>query len=140
VAGFIGSPRMNFLSGKVVDISRDGVAVEVPEVGRLRTLAAPAVLQLGEGVTLGIRPEHVTAGHVQGGGGDGNRVSGAVASVEQLGGLSYVRLASPDVTAQVPGQTGLGRGDVTSIGLPAADIHVFDAKGLTLPRVAATPE
>jgi multiple sugar transport system ATP-binding protein len=133
VAGFIGSPRMNFLSGTVDSVSDHGAVIDIPEVGKLRTLAAPHSVRADEPVTIGIRPEHVRAET------DANIVSGTVASVEQLGGLSYVRLGAPDVTAQLAGQTRLAYGDVASISLPMADIHVFDAQGLTLPRLAATP-
>ena len=132
VAGFIGSPRMNFLPGTIASASDGGVVVDVAEVGRLHTLAVPQASRVGDSVTLGIRPEHVQAG-----GTATNTLSGTVASVEQLGGLSYVRLAAPDLTAQLPGQTRLGSGDTASISLPASDIHVFDAQGLTLPRLPA---
>ncbi len=54
---------------------------------------------VGESVTIGIRPEHVRVG------GGVNAFGGNVASVEQLGGLSYVRLAEPDLTVQIAGQT-----------------------------------
>ena len=99
VAGFIGSPRMNFLEGRVLRAEAGGVAIEVPDVG---VLHAPARLADGAAVTLGIRPEHVRPGAAS-----VNAVSGDVASVEQLGGLSYVRLASPELIAQMQGQTRL---------------------------------
>jgi multiple sugar transport system ATP-binding protein len=134
VAGFIGSPRMNFLSGRVASANGEGVVVDVPDVGRLTTNAKPDSVRIDDSVTLGIRPEHVRAV-----GEHANIVSGTVASVEQLGGLSYVRLAAPDVTAQLPGQTQLAYGDTASVSLPADDIHLFDAQGLTLPRLAAKP-
>jgi ABC-type sugar transport system ATPase subunit len=134
VAGFIGSPRMNFLAGRVAEIAADGVAVDIPEVGRLHTAAAPQTVQVGDEVTLGIRPEHILAGAD-----GGNTLCGEVAGVEQLGGLSYIRLAKPDVTAQLPGQTGLALGDAAAIHLPPDEIHVFDSAGLTLPRRTATP-
>jgi multiple sugar transport system ATP-binding protein len=137
VAGFIGSPRMNFLPGAVVSAAPEGVLVEVADVGRLRTRAEPGSLRVGDRVTLGIRPEHIRA--VSEGAPAENAVSGSVASVEQLGGMSYVRLAAPDVTAQLAGQTRLGYGDAAALSLPASDINVFDAQGLTLPRLAATP-
>jgi multiple sugar transport system ATP-binding protein len=140
VAGFIGSPRMNFLTGKVAGTSAEGVSVEVPQIGRVRTIAVPRAVQVGEEVTLGIRPEHIRPQPVPGGTVGDNTLTAPVASVEQLGGLSYVRLGGPDVTAQFQGQTRLGFGDTASINLPASDIHVFDAKGLTLPRLAATPD
>ena len=84
----------------------------------------------GAAVSIGIRPEHIRAGHE----GD-NNLTGTVAGVEQLGGLSYVRLADPAVTIQIPGQTSLAAGAAAPIHFPADAIHVFDADGLTLPRL-----
>jgi len=57
-----------------------------------------------------------------------------VIDVEQLGGLSYVRLDDPDMTVQLAGQTRLRFGDRTEINLPEDDIHVFDAQGLAMTR------
>jgi ABC-type sugar transport system ATPase subunit len=116
VAGFIGSPRMNFLSGRVVS----GGEVEVAEVG---TIAVPARLTPGASVTLGIRPEHITEGAGP------NPVSGEVLQIEQLGGSSTIRLAQPDVTALVAGQTALRDGERATLSLPPAAIHVFNEKG-----------
>ena len=120
VAGFIGSPRMNFLPGRAVS-----GGVEVDGVGLLH-VAVP--LQPGALVTLGIRPEHVQEGAA-----GPNVVTGQVAAVEQLGGLSSVRLDTPDLTAQVPGQTRLRFGDQAVLTLPAEAIHVFDAADLRIP-------
>lgn len=55
VAGFLGSPAMNFLSGR---ISRDGAAVEI-EAGI--SLPLPNSMPGAEGreVVYGIRPEHL---------------------------------------------------------------------------------
>jgi len=55
VAGFIGSPAMNFMPGKVSGASLDlgdGLTVALPE-------AIMARLKEGEAVTFGIRPEHL---------------------------------------------------------------------------------
>ena len=56
VAGFIGSPRMNLLPGRVVPAK--GVAVG--EGGHVIELAAAAALPAGSPAMLGIRPEHIT--------------------------------------------------------------------------------
>ncbi|GGB94427.1 ABC transporter ATP-binding protein [Pseudoduganella buxea] len=63
VAGFIGSPSMNFLRGKLVD--QNGPAFALEHGGRTALLPVPtpsaALLKwLGKEVILGIRPEHVT--------------------------------------------------------------------------------
>ncbi|MFS7187385.1 ABC transporter ATP-binding protein [Serratia proteamaculans] len=60
VAGFIGSPKMNFLPARVVSWTPEALTVAI---GADKTLALTiATLQVspGETVTLGIRPEHLT--------------------------------------------------------------------------------
>jgi len=60
VAGFIGSPKMNFLPARVQHCSDQGLIVTVNEGANTLTLPAPArLLQPGEELTLGIRPEHL---------------------------------------------------------------------------------
>ena len=124
VAGFIGSPRMNMLDGRVVRSGAEGIEVEVPGVGLLRAVGRA---QPGETVGLGIRPEHVGLDA-----GTANTVSGVVASVEQLGGVSYVRLAEPDLTVQVPGQVALVPGATATVHLPPEALHVFNGEGHTV--------
>jgi len=130
VAGFIGSPRMNFLTGRVLSAGQAGIAVEVPGVGVIRTgTAAPA--EIGAELTLGVRPEHVRQGAAA-----TNVIAGPVANVEQLGGLSYIRLADPDVTVQLAGQTTLRHGDLAEINLPPERIHLFGADGIAMTHSA----
>jgi multiple sugar transport system ATP-binding protein len=126
VAGFIGSPRMNLLEGRVHRSDAAGVVVELPGHGLFATSAQGAGQRAGDKVTLGIRPEHIRLE------GDRNLLSGVVAGVEQLGGLSYVRLADPAVTVQLPGQTRLDFGAGVRLHLPPESIHLFDAEGLAL--------
>jgi multiple sugar transport system ATP-binding protein len=67
VAGFIGSPSMNFLRGKLVS-DGNGPAFVLEHDGRQTPLSLPAntdtahavASRIGQEVTLGIRPEHVT--------------------------------------------------------------------------------
>jgi multiple sugar transport system ATP-binding protein len=130
VAGFIGSPRMNFFPAKVTAVDPAGITLDVPAIGTIRALATGATP--GASVSIGIRPEHITltpAGH--------NDATGAVASVEQLGGLSCIRLAAPDLNVQAQGQTSLHPGDTATLHLPPAAIHVFDAAERALPKAAA---
>jgi multiple sugar transport system ATP-binding protein len=131
VAGFIGSPRMNFMTGKAVANGPDGLCVEIPGVGAIQTRAA-VPNGIGQNFTIGIRPEHVMIGHAA-----RNDVTGNVVNVEQLGGLSYVKLAEPDVTVQIAGQTRVGYGERAEINFPPEAIHVFDADGATQDRVPA---
>ncbi len=112
VAGFIGSPRMNFFPGV-----SDGAGVQVEGLGHVPT-GRP--MPAGP-VTLGIRPEHLLVG--EGG------VPAEVASVEQLGGLSYVRVLPHDAVVQMPGQTTLRPGESVPLHLPPEHLHVFAEDG-----------
>jgi ABC-type sugar transport system ATPase subunit len=128
VAGFIGSPRMNFLSGRASALAGAGLVIDVPDVGALRT-RAESQDGVGKTFTLGIRPEHIALGA-----GGENVVTGKVAGVEQLGGLSTIRMAEPALVAQVAGQTALRFGDAVSFALPPEAIHVFAEDGAALAR------
>jgi multiple sugar transport system ATP-binding protein len=131
VAGFIGSPRMNFLPARVVSTAPDATVLDVEALGTV-PVSPRAGLRGGDAVTLGIRPEHLEV--VPGGTG------ATVQAVEQLGGLSYIRLAPHDIVAQIHGQTRLGPDDTVSLLLPADVVHLFDAEGAALPtalRIAA---
>ncbi|MEO5692462.1 MAG: sn-glycerol-3-phosphate import ATP-binding protein UgpC [Usitatibacter sp.] len=79
VAGFIGSPAMNFLPGK-----RNGAAVDV---GGGISVPLPQELQAGapEAVTVGVRPEHLLAGT-----GTGPQFRFKVDTIEALGADSLV--------------------------------------------------
>ncbi|MDX8483039.1 ABC transporter ATP-binding protein [Mesorhizobium sp. VK24D] len=84
VAGFIGTPRMNFLKATVVN---DGKALAAGEarvdISHLKTRLAN-----GKTVTLGIRPEHLDEKQ-------GVALSLAVDVTERLGSTSYVHGALP---------------------------------------------
>jgi len=119
VAGFIGSPRMNFLSGRVIGGTGSAVRVAVgglPEV----TVHGVAAEAIEEEITLGIRPEHV--GFTDHGG-----LPGTVDLVEHMGGESfvYLTLASGDrIVVRAPGQTRLATGAVAQAVI-GNDAHLF---------------
>jgi multiple sugar transport system ATP-binding protein len=128
VAGFIGSPRMNFLPGRVRAAGPDGATVDLEGLGAV-VVGPRAGLQAGDEVTLGIRPEHLQS--------DPGGPQGTVVAVEQLGGLSYVRLEQHDIVLQVPGQTRLRHGESVGLRLPPEHVHLFDKGGIALPALAA---
>ena len=120
VAGFIGSPRMNFLPGRVAN---DGV-----EVDGLGTVPMRPGLAAGAPVTLGIRPEHLVV--------EPGAAGPDVEAVEQLGGLSYVRMSLHGIIAQIAGQTRLSFGDRAGLRLPVEHVHLFDGDGLAVQLAA----
>ena len=97
VAGFIGSPKMNFLPATVVEGASQTLLIEGSEDARVELAWVRAALSPGEQVTLGIRPQHLRIAD------DGVlRLQPDV--VEQLGDVSYLHGMSPggvEIVAQV---------------------------------------
>ncbi|ODT75899.1 MAG: sugar ABC transporter ATP-binding protein [Pelagibacterium sp. SCN 64-44] len=58
VAGFIGSPKMNFLPAKVVGKDEGGASIELAQHAGVRLTLPVAHAEIGQEVTLGVRPEH----------------------------------------------------------------------------------
>jgi len=122
VAGFIGSPAMNFLDAK---LSADGAAVELAgEGGTGFRIGLGNARHAGGGrpVTLGVRPEHL---HMSPGGG----LPLAVDLVEALGAdtLVYGRLPSEaGLVARLPGTTAVRLGERITVTPAAGSLHLFD--------------
>jgi len=115
VAGFIGSPAMNFLDGTV-----KGGAVEVPALGA--SVPVPVTLP-GEGtaVILGVRPEHleIVPGETQ-----------TVDLTEALGGVSYAYLTSRTgerIIVEERGETRVAEGGRVGISFDPARAYLFEA-------------
>ena len=125
VAGFIGSPAMNFLAATVV-------GPDSLELGSGQKLAVklPPACKAGDTVTLGCRPEHmslISAG--------GPRIAGTVDIIERLGesGFAHMRLAlGQTVIVEVRGDPHLHNGDAATVSLDPEHLHVFDASGSAL--------
>ena len=130
VAGFIGSPAMNFFPGKVSAVG-DG-RVEVALAGGATVsfpCKAPGVAP-GDAVDFGIRPEHFTIG----GASDG-ALTGEVYAVERLGGETYLYLHSggqKDIVAHMPGDADVAIGDTVEIGFSVAQSHLFGPDGQSI--------
>jgi multiple sugar transport system ATP-binding protein len=128
VAGFIGSPKMNFLAATVSRIAGDRALLELAGgVGTIETTAR--ALSVGDPVTLGIRPEHLRTGSIPAG---CARLGGSIMVVERLGANSFVYLQLADRTAmtvELDGMSDVVPGATLEIGLPPDAVHVFDHTG-----------
>jgi sn-glycerol 3-phosphate transport system ATP-binding protein len=114
VASFIGSPTMNFLSGRLV---REGTAVQL-DSGLLVPLQGR---HAGDSVTLGIRPEHLTLG--------GYGLTLAVDLVEPLGSetLIHGRIVGRDADAVVVKVAGaVVPSETVTVAVQNDQAHVFD--------------
>jgi multiple sugar transport system ATP-binding protein len=136
VAGFIGSPAMNFLEARIETISDESIGVSIEGGSPVSIPCMPnANIKTGDTVTVGIRPEHVTPeapGDAQ--------VTGDVYAIERLGGDTYIYLNMRDGTelnVHASEDISAGFGDRMKIGITAAQCHVFDANGDALRRIRA---
>jgi len=129
VAGFIGSPAMNLVTGAAVDggVRIGGAVLPVP-----RDQLARASASNGE-VTIGFRPEAMTLV------GEGQGLPVLVNVVEQLGSDAYLytKLAGEstddvlhpsDVVVRTEPRTAAAAGQKLWLGVREGDLHVFDAK------------
>jgi multiple sugar transport system ATP-binding protein len=117
VAGFIGSPRMNFLSGKIAKFTAKSVTVALDAGGTIVVPCNTSGAAAGLPVKLGVRPEHINV--LEKGKSDAKL---AVTITEQLGGESYLHGALPsgeNLSVRLTGQTKVSRGD--TVGLMLAE-------------------
>jgi sn-glycerol 3-phosphate transport system ATP-binding protein len=119
VAGFIGSPSMNFLEGR----SRGGGAVALDHGGAVRHVAGAA--EADRAVAVGIRPEHLAPSD-----GDDSLFSGIVEMVEPLGADTLVHLSHGKdlLTARLPHGTNPGIGSTLHLTADSAHVYLFDAE------------
>jgi multiple sugar transport system ATP-binding protein len=123
VASFIGTPAMGFVTG-----AQTGA-------GSLQTAAGEIALsdaqqlqtERSSDVTIGIRPEHITVGEIEG----QATLSATVEMVEMLGAEQYVHCrVGPEemVTARMPRTSGLRIDQQVRLSVDMSAVHFFDTK------------
>jgi len=123
VAGFIGSPSMNFASATV----SDGTLT----VGGMKLGASGSVSDMiknratGSNVLLGFRPEHLDLVEQSGA---NLKIPAKVEVVEYLGNeeLIHAVVESHEVVALVPSERRVKAGDQIELAIPAEKLHMFD--------------
>jgi sn-glycerol 3-phosphate transport system ATP-binding protein len=122
VAGFIGSPAMNFID---VRIGSDGASVELPGDVRLALENGSLPEYAGRDVTLGIRPEHFKLAEEKEG-----VIYLRVDHVEQLGAdtLVHGRFGEDQtsLTVRMPDIQKLKKNTMLSLRIPSGKMHIFD--------------
>jgi multiple sugar transport system ATP-binding protein len=135
VAGFIGSPKMNFLDAELVAATSEMAQVQLPNGARLTAHVDASRAQPGARVKLGIRPEHFERDQPE------NALGATVSFVESLGGetVAYCEIDGTNtaLTCSFDGRTRLRSGQALALSLPAAYCHLFDEAGVAFPRRAA---
>ena len=132
VAGFLGTPKMGFLKGKITRLDSQGCEVELDAGTRIQLPLSGASLSLGSPVTLGIRPEHLNLAK------PGECALSVTADVgERLGSDTYchvITACGEPLTMRIRGDLASQYGEQLSLHLDSEHCHLFDADGLALTR------
>ncbi len=137
VAGFIGSPAMNFIEGVIQRSADTGKGAGMCTFkGIDLTLDVPCDNESHGRVFLGVRPQHIEVS------GDGaNKPKAEVGVVEPMGNeqIVYVTLSGGDkLVAVAPPNDPIRPGDIVSIRIRPEGVHVFD--GESGRRIDPTPQ
>ena len=135
VAGFIGSPKMNFLPCVLVTAAETGATVRLEDGTLLAAGADARGLSEGTALRLGIRPERLLAETAAGEGTAKTKVIVA----EHLGDTVFLYVQSPGSTGQLTvkaqPENPLRTGDETHLRFPAKHCLLFGPDDRTLPRL-----
>jgi lactose/L-arabinose transport system ATP-binding protein len=128
VAGFVGSPKMNFLPAEIIGKEAGNTIVALRAQSAVRLpLPIAADLSVGQPVTLGVRPEHF----LEAGRGDAD-LTVDVDVAEHLGNTSYIyaNIAGGEqiVVEREESRNAVNR-DRLTVALSAARTFLFDADG-----------
>jgi multiple sugar transport system ATP-binding protein len=129
VAGFIGSPKMNFIKGHIAHCNDEQVTVELHNQTFVKLPKRDRTLAVGESVTLGVRPEHMSTTA------DKPFTLQVIANVvENLGGHSflYTDFGGEPVSVQMEGIYDHNDGGEVLIGAELDNVHMFDESGLAV--------
>jgi multiple sugar transport system ATP-binding protein len=129
VAGFIGSPAMNFLRGRLVQ--QDGLQLEL---GFTRLHLGESGLDLaslvGAEVIAGLRPEDLRLGAAAGSPPGQPRLSAVLELIEPVGNEAFLnaRAGDTELMLRVPPHSLPAAGDAVTLTFSADRLHFFDPK------------
>ncbi len=131
VAGFIGSPQMNFIDCTAVNDAGDvklvfgSYAIKLPE-NKAEKLVEGGYI--GKDVVLGIRPEDIKDEEIFITTGDDNIIQATVKVYEMLGAevFLYFSAEGHDITVRVDPRTTARPGDTVPIAIDVSKLHIFD--------------
>lgn len=145
VAGFIGSPRMNFMDGIVEGAEADSVSVRL-NGATLRLPRQDGEVRPGAKVTVGIRPEHFRVGPATEEGEPAVEFDAVIDLVERLGGETLAHLRMPSLSdgvlvVKITGDVPLRIGTGLRVGVRLAQCHLFDAdeRAVGVPAARGVP-
>ncbi|GAB7386730.1 sn-glycerol-3-phosphate ABC transporter ATP-binding protein UgpC [Bacillaceae bacterium] len=132
VAGFIGSPSMNFINGRITEengnllFTSQGLSVTLPNP-QAKLIKEKGYV--GKEVIFGIRPEHIGISDVQNGEAGDHTFTANIDVVENMGSELYIyfgNIGNTDMIARVDAKTKIQEGSRIRLALDMTQFHVFD--------------
>lgn len=129
VGGFIGSPAMNFLTGKIEDkyFVMDDVKILIPE-GKLKPLRDQGYV--GKEIVLGIRPEDIHDEPLFIESSPETKITASIEVAELMGSetILYTKVNDQDFVAKVDSRTDVTSGESIDLAFNLNKAHFFDAE------------
>ncbi len=129
VAGFIGSPRMNFLDGTIEKVNAKTAQVKLGGFGGTRIEASlrDGTAETGQPVSIGVRPEQFVEADPERPG-----LAGRAVVVEQLGGSTYIYAVDDhgtQITVEQRGHASVQDSEEIKVGVDPQTCLLFDQAG-----------
>ena len=136
VAGFIGSPSMQFLSGTVISSNNESVSVEIKDVSPnvIKVACDGSNVSPGDKLDIGIRPEDLGTKK----GLSLPSITGLTSAVEYMGTTSFWYGTTKDnqsLIAQLGREEYVELDSEVTLKFDPAHLYLFDANGLSVPRL-----
>jgi multiple sugar transport system ATP-binding protein len=138
VAGFIGSPKMNFVDGLLLSATPAAATVKLHGGETLQVRVNAQRVAVGSAVSIGLRPEDAEVGTAT------QHIIRSVQWQERLGESTYLYLDSGTAGApwvvKAPGNSFAKAGERVAMSLPEQHLHLFDADGRALERTVSNED
>lgn len=137
VAGFIGSPKMNFFSGEILETGSEKTRVKLDSSEVVIACNDTSKASAGDKVTLGIRPQDAMEATES----CENIITGTINALERLGTESFIYLDHSDIEEsfilRVEDSRRREEGSQFRVQVPEQCCHLFNANGLAFDRTQA---
>lgn len=130
VAGFIGSPKMNFIPTTVTTMAEDSITLTTQDNQKLIIPKPKKDVNIGDHLTFGIRPEHLLI-H----GEAAIKLTFNSEVVERLGNSTYMYGQSSGIdgfTVHLPGDQEVKKYQTVQLSCAGENIHLFDQEGMCI--------
>ena len=124
VGGFIGSPKMNFISTRILKKSSQSISIDLLGQKSFLLKKTSTNLKTGDEITLGIRPEHLKVSKSL-----NDAWTGKVFVVEKLGSgtFLYLEKEGEPLVVETDGDSKIKVGDTINVSFNPKKCHVFNS-------------